>query len=185
MQETGDEAAAHDPEAESSTRASRRAARRGTPSPSVSSNAAAGYSAESLRQIAMAEGKSRYPACDVDGAPVSSPMSSPGTTDSMLRSPSQAGMQALERAQKSRSQRSASRGEPACSPGVGINTYFIVTRGAELIVAWRREDLHECDALREILALDALHAIPSLTIVRAVKGDVIFMPADTVHMVIR
>ena len=69
--------------------------------------------------------------------------------------------------------------------GVGINTYFIVTRGAELIVAWRREDLHECDALREIPALDALHAIPSLTIVRAVKGDVIFMPADTVHMVIR
>ena len=53
--------------------------------------------------------------------------------------------------------------------GVGINTYFIVTRGAELIVAWRREDLHECDALREIPALDALHAIPSLTIVRARK----------------
>ena len=68
--------------------------------------------------------------------------------------------------------------------GVGINTYFIVTSGAELIVAWRREDLHECDALREIPALHALHAIPSLTIVRAVKGDVIFMPADTVHMVI-
>ena len=68
--------------------------------------------------------------------------------------------------------------------GVGINTYFIVTRGAELIVAWRRKDLHECDALREIPTLGALHRIPSLTILRAVKGDVIFMPADTVHMVI-
>ena len=68
--------------------------------------------------------------------------------------------------------------------GVGINTYFIITRGAELIVAWRRKDLHECDALREIPTLGALHRTPSLTILRAVKGDVIFMPADTVHMVI-
>lgn len=68
--------------------------------------------------------------------------------------------------------------------GVGINTYFVVTRGAELIVAWRREDLHESDALRELPALELLHGIPSLTILRAEKGDIIFMPADTVHMVI-
>ena len=68
--------------------------------------------------------------------------------------------------------------------GVSINTYFIVTSGVELIVAWRREDFHECEALRRVPALDALHAIPSLTILRAVRGDVVFMPANTVHMVI-
>ena len=37
--------------------------------------------------------------------------------------------------------------------GVGVNTYFIVTRGVELIVAWRREDFHECEALRKVPAL--------------------------------
>ena len=68
--------------------------------------------------------------------------------------------------------------------GTTMSTYLIVTRGVELIVAWRRSELHEDDALRAMPSLELLRSVPSLTVVRASAGDVVFMPRDAVHMVV-
>ena len=70
------------------------------------------------------------------------------------------------------------------SPRVTMGTYIVVVEGSELIVAWKRTDMHETDAIRTLPLLDSLHTVPSLTILRAVAGDVIYMPRDTVHMVV-
>lgn len=72
--------------------------------------------------------------------------------------------------------------------GVTMGTYIAMVEGAQLIVAWRRIDLHEDKVLRDIRlaqpSLARLKSVPSLTILRAVAGDLIYMPKDTVHMVI-
>lgn len=73
--------------------------------------------------------------------------------------------------------------------GVGMGTYIAMVEGAQLIVAWRRGDLHEAEVLRGIHglaqpSLSRLESVPSLTILRAAAGDLIYMPKDTVHMVI-
>jgi hypothetical protein len=67
---------------------------------------------------------------------------------------------------------------------VTMGTYIVVVEGAELIVAWRRDELSEDEVLRALPSLEALHSVPSLTILRAVAGDVIYMPRNTVHMVV-
>jgi hypothetical protein len=61
---------------------------------------------------------------------------------------------------------------------------FVVVKGAELIVAWRRDDLDEFEALRAVPSLKVLQSVWSLTILRADVGDIIYMPRDTVHMVV-
>ena len=72
--------------------------------------------------------------------------------------------------------------------GDTMGTYLAVVEGAQLIVAWRRDELHEDEVLRAVRgpvpSLDRLRALQSLTIVRAVAGDMIYMPRDTVHMVV-
>ena len=72
--------------------------------------------------------------------------------------------------------------------GTGLATYIVVVEGAELIVAWRRDDLHEDDVLRHIHgpipSLDVLMSSTSLTVLRAIQGDMIYMPRDAVHMVV-
>ena len=70
------------------------------------------------------------------------------------------------------------------NPRVTMGTYIVVVEGSELIVAWKRTDLDETAAIRTLPLLDILHTVPSLTILRAVAGDVIYMPRDTVHMVV-
>ena len=70
------------------------------------------------------------------------------------------------------------------NPRVTMGTYIVVAEGSELIVAWKRTDLDETAAIRTLPLLDILHTVPSLTILRAVAGDVIYMPRDTVHMVV-
>lgn len=71
---------------------------------------------------------------------------------------------------------------------ITMGTYFAVVEGAELIVAWRRSDLHEDVALDAVRGaaptLGVLHAVPSLSVLRAVAGDLVYLPRDTVHMVI-
>ena len=70
--------------------------------------------------------------------------------------------------------------------GVTMGTYLAVVEGAELIVAWRRDELHEDEMLRAVKdpvpSLDRLRTVQSLTILRAVAGDLIYMPRDAVHM---
>ena len=44
--------------------------------------------------------------------------------------------------------------------------------------------MDETDVIQTVPLLDILHEVPSLTILRAVAGDVIYMPRDTVHMVV-
>lgn len=68
--------------------------------------------------------------------------------------------------------------------GVLLETHFVVAHGVELFVAWRRDELHEDTVLGAIPSLDALEAVASLTVVRAVAGDCLSMPAGTVHMVV-
>lgn len=72
--------------------------------------------------------------------------------------------------------------------GITMGTYIAIVEGAQLIVAWRRGDLHEDEVLRDIRlaqpSLSRLESVPSLTILRAAAGDLIYMPKDTVHMVI-
>lgn len=72
--------------------------------------------------------------------------------------------------------------------GQPLGTYIRMVEGAQLIVAWRQLDLHEDLVLADIQgpypSLSRLHTVPSLTIVRATAGDLIYMPKDTVHMVI-
>ena len=72
--------------------------------------------------------------------------------------------------------------------GVTMATYFAVVEGAQLIVAWRRDELHEDDVLRDVdsptPSLDRLLTVPSLTTLRAVTGDLLYMPRDVVHMVV-
>ena len=63
------------------------------------------------------------------------------------------------------------------SPRVTMGTYIVVVEGSELIVAWKRTDMHETDAIRTLPLLDSLHTVPSLTILRAVAGDVIYLHA--------
>ena len=67
---------------------------------------------------------------------------------------------------------------------VPMSTYFVIAKGAELIVAWRREELHEDIVLRDLPSLAKLQSIPSLTARRAVAGDILYMPPNTVHMVV-
>ena len=69
-------------------------------------------------------------------------------------------------------------------PPVTMGTYIAVVEGAELIVAWRRDELHEDEALRAIPSLEVLKSLRSLTVLRAVAGDVVFIPRGTVHMVV-
>ena len=75
--------------------------------------------------------------------------------------------------------------------GVNMGTYLAVVEGAELVVAWRRngpDGLHEDEVLQDLKgpepSLDRLWTVQSLTILRAVAGDLIHMPRDTVHMVV-
>lgn len=74
--------------------------------------------------------------------------------------------------------------------GVTMGTYLAVVEGAQLIIAWRRDELHEdkvLDAVKgPVPSLDLLNKekVPSLTILRAVAGDLIYMPRNTVHMVV-
>ena len=72
--------------------------------------------------------------------------------------------------------------------GVTMGTYLAVVEGAQLIVAWRRDELHEDEVLRAVKgplpSLDRLRTVQSLTILRAVAGDLIYMPRDAVHMVV-
>ena len=66
-----------------------------------------------------------------------------------------------------------------------VATYLVVVKGEELIVAWNREDLHESEVLSELPSLHRLHQkVDSLTILSASAGDVIYMPPNTVHMVV-
>ena len=69
-------------------------------------------------------------------------------------------------------------------PRSTLDTYLAVVEGAELIVAWSWEDCDDTTVLRDIPSLARLASIPSLTVIRAVAGDVIFMPRNTVHMVV-
>jgi hypothetical protein len=72
--------------------------------------------------------------------------------------------------------------------GITMATYLAVVEGAQLIVAWWRDELHEDEVLCTLKgpepSLDRLKMLQSLTIVRAVAGDMIYMPRDTVHMVV-
>ena len=74
------------------------------------------------------------------------------------------------------------------SRDVPINTYLAVTQGTELIIAWRQEELDEGVALADLKSDPPSFArvldLPSLTIVRVGPGDLVYMPARTVHMVI-
>jgi hypothetical protein len=73
--------------------------------------------------------------------------------------------------------------------GVTMGTYFWMVEGAQLMVAWRRCDLHEDEVLRDVAraahpSLSRLESVPSLTLLRAEAGDVIHIPKDAVHMVV-
>ena len=66
-----------------------------------------------------------------------------------------------------------------------LATYLVVVEGEELIVAWDRDDLHESEVLRELPSLHRLHQdVDSLTILSAAAGDVVYLPPNTVHMVV-
>ena len=69
-----------------------------------------------------------------------------------------------------------------------IGTHIIVTKGSQLIVAWRDEELHWKQALRAIdrpyPSMQLLHKIPSLTVMRISKGEHVYMPPGTAHMVV-
>ena len=69
---------------------------------------------------------------------------------------------------------------------VPLATYFVVASGEELIVAWDRNELHEDVAIRGLPSLDCLHSrkLTSLTVTCAKAGDVVYMPPNTVHMVV-
>jgi len=72
---------------------------------------------------------------------------------------------------------------------VTMQTYIAVLEGVELIIAWRQDELHEDSVLSDIFdaeqaSLAMLHSVPSLTIICAKAGDLIYMPRDTVHMVV-
>ena len=73
--------------------------------------------------------------------------------------------------------------------GVTMGTYISMVEGAQLMVAWRRCDLHEDEVLRDVVqaarpSLSRLESVPSLTLLRAEAGDVIHMPKEAVHMVV-
>ena len=69
-----------------------------------------------------------------------------------------------------------------------MDTYLVMVEGEQVIVAWWRDELHEDEILRDLRgpypSLSRLHALESLTIVRAIAGDVIHMPRAAVHMVL-
>jgi hypothetical protein len=72
--------------------------------------------------------------------------------------------------------------------GRPMHTYLAVMQGVELVIAWRRGDLHEDEVLRHVPSLDVLGSrkarLAGLTVLRAVAGDLVHMPPDTVHMVV-
>ena len=74
------------------------------------------------------------------------------------------------------------------SRGNPINTYLAVTQGVELIIAWRQSELDEGPVIADLQSSHPSFArilgLRSLTIVRAGPGDLVYMPARTVHMVI-
>lgn len=44
--------------------------------------------------------------------------------------------------------------------------------------------MHEDEVLRAVALLEVLESARSLTILRAVAGDVVYMPRDALHMVV-
>ena len=73
-------------------------------------------------------------------------------------------------------------------PPVSMSTFIFVLQGSEIIVAWNRLDMHEDRVIQGLRAeapsLEFLHGVPSLTVVRAQAGDVVYLPRDAVHMVV-
>ena len=69
-----------------------------------------------------------------------------------------------------------------------INTYLAVTKGTELIIAWCQEELDEGAVIADLQSDSPSFArildLRSLTVVRVSPGDLVYMPAYTVHMVI-
>ena len=67
----------------------------------------------------------------------------------------------------------------------GIGTYLVGAAGEEVIVAWRDGGkLSEEAILEDLPLLQELHAVPSLTVMHRVKGDVIYIPPGVMHMVV-
>lgn len=72
--------------------------------------------------------------------------------------------------------------------GRPVQTNIALASGSTVFVAWDRHHLHEDDLCVERddfgACLEELRRVPSLAVVRATRGDIVHMRANTVHMVI-